>query len=143
MSDAISAFGTLLKIGDGAVSESFTTIAEVKDIDGPGFETDIVDVTNHSSAGAWEEDVATILRGGEVTFDVNFVPTGATHAYDTGLIYDFLQRTRRNFQLVFPDSGNTTWQFTAIVQAFQIAAPVAEELRASVTLKITGQPTLA
>ncbi|KKK53886.1 hypothetical protein LCGC14_3090310, partial [marine sediment metagenome] len=35
MSNAISSFGTLLKVGDGAGTEVFTTIAEVMDIDGP------------------------------------------------------------------------------------------------------------
>lgn len=143
MTDGISSFGTYLKIGDGATPEAFTTIAEVLDIAGPDLSLDTEDATSHDSTGGWEEVIGTILRSGEVTFDVNYNPAGATHDASTGLIADMVARTRRNFQLVFPDSGNTTWAFTALVTSFAPAAPVAGVLRASLTLKPTGQPTLA
>ena len=52
MSNAVSSYGTLLKIGDGGGTEVFTPLAEVKSIEGPDMETDIIDVTTHSSAGA-------------------------------------------------------------------------------------------
>ncbi len=144
MSDALSAFGTLLKIGDGATpTENFTTIAEVKDISGPSLELATEEVTHHSSTGGWREKIGTLLSAGEVTFDLNFIPTEATHSYSTGLINDMVNRTKRNFQLVFPDAGNTTWQFTALVTKFEPDEPVEGELGASVTLEVTGQPTLA
>jgi predicted secreted protein len=140
---AISSFGTLLKIGDGAVAESFTTIAEVKDIDGPNLKMDTVDVTSHSSGGGWEEVIGTVLRSGEVMFDINFLPTSATQGYGTGLLKDLVNRTVRHFQLVFPNAGNTTWSFSALVTAFTPNAAVVGELKASISLKVTGQPTLA
>jgi len=56
---------------------------------------------------------------------------------------DLKNRTKRNFQLVFPDVGATTWAFAAYVTGFEPSAPVDDLLGASVTLKITGQPTLA
>lgn len=143
MSSAVAAIGTLLKIGDGGGSEVFTTIFEVMDISGPGLARDTLEVTNHSSPGSWEEFIAGVKRSGEVTFDVNYLPTTATHNATTGLIADMNNGTKRNFQLVFPNAGNTTWAFTALVNGFEPAAPVADVLRASVTLKLTGQPTLA
>jgi predicted secreted protein len=140
----ISSFGTLLKIGDGATpTESFTTIAEVLDIGGPSLSLDTEEITNHSSAGGWEEVVASILRSGEVTFEINYDPAGGTHDASTGLIADMVARTLRNFQLIFPDSGNTTWSFGAYVTGFEPGAPVKGKLSASVTLKPSGQPTLA
>ena len=143
MTNAIDAFGTLLQRGDGATPESFTTIGEVGDIEGPELETDTEDVTNHSSTGGYEEVIGTILRTGEVTFPVNYIPTNATHNATTGLLLDWKNKTLRNFQLVFPDGSSTTWSFSAIVTAFAPQAPVAGKLGADVTLKLSGQPTLA
>lgn len=143
MTDAISSFGTLLKIGDGASPEVFTTIAEVKDITGPELSVDTEDVTSHGSTGGWEEVIPTILRSGSVNFDLNFVPTNATHSYTAGLLHDMVNKTLRNFQLVLPDTGATTWAFSAYVTKFPPAMPVKGALKASVSLKISGQPTLA
>lgn len=144
MTQAIASFGTLLKIGDGGTPENFTTIAEVQDISGPSLELDVEEVTSHDSPGGWEEVVGTILHGGEVEFDINFVPTATTHRDQTGgLLNDMKNRTKRNFKLVFPDAGNTTWSFSAYVVSFEPEATVDGKLSASVTLRITGQPTLA
>lgn len=142
MTDALSGHGTLLQIGDGADPENFTTIAEVRDITGPGLGLDTADVTSHDSTGGWEEHIGTILRSGEVTFDVNYIPTDGTHDASSGLINDQESRTLRNFQLVFPDGGGTTWSFAALVTGFDPTGPVDGELTASVTLKPSGQPTL-
>ncbi len=144
MSDALSSFGTLLKVGDGATpTENFTTIAEVRDISGPKLEQETEEVTSHGSPGGWKEYVGTLLSAGEVTFDLNFVPTEATHNPSTGLIADLKNRVKRNFQLVFPDASTTTWAFTALVTGFEPDEPVAGSLSAAVTLQVTGQPTLA
>lgn len=140
---AIPAFGTMVKIGDGGGPENFTTIAELMDIKGPKFKMDTEDVTNHSSTGAWEEVVGTILRSGEVTFDLNFVPQNATQSYSSGLLRDMVNKTKRDFKLVFPDVGATTWAFTALITGFEPEMTVKGKLKASITLKITGQPALA
>lgn len=142
MTSAIGAYGTLLKIGDGGGPETFTTVAEVVNISAPSLALDTIDVTNHSSTAAWREFVAGLLDAGEVTFDINYIPTAATHNATNGLIRDLKNRTKRNFKLVFPDSGSTTWDFSAYVTGFEPDAPVDDKLAASVTLKLTGQPTL-
>lgn len=144
MTNAISSFGTLLKIGDGATpTEAFTTIAEVKDISGPSLALEVTEVTSHSSPNGWREKIGTLLDGGEVTFEINYVPTENTHDAGTGLVKDMKDRTLRNFQLVFPDVASTTWEFSALVSAFEPSAPVDGSLAASVTLSISGEPTLA
>jgi predicted secreted protein len=138
-----SAFGTFLKIGDGATSETFTTIAEVVTITGPSLAMDPLEMTNHDSAGQWEEFIGGTLRSGEVSFDINYIPTAGTHDATTGLLNDLENRTFRNFQLVFSDTGGTTWSFSAFVTGFEPSAPFDDKLAASVTLKLSGQPTLA
>ena len=143
MSSAIGAFGTLLKIGDGATpTENFTTIAEVSNISGPGLSMDTIDVTSHSSADGWREYIAGQLEAGEITFDINYIPTEVTHNLAKGLLGDLAAKTRRNFQLVFPDAGSTTWKFTALVTGFEPSEPVDDKLAASVSLKLSGKPTL-
>lgn len=143
MSNAKSAFGTLLKIGDGGGTEQFTAIAEVANISGPGISLDTVDVTHHGSAGGFKEYVGGLLDGGEIKAELNYIPTDATHNATAGLLKDLKNKTKRNFQLVFPDGSSTTWSFAAFVTNFEPTAPVDGKLGASVTFKITGQPTLA
>lgn len=140
---AIWAIGTLLKVGDGGATEAFTTVYQVNDISGPTLNADLEDVSNHSTTGGWSESIPTLLHGGDISFDVNYEPDQATLDASTGLINDFQDRTLRNFQLIFPDTGNTTWTFAAYVTGFEVSAPVAGKLSASVTLTISGQPTLA
>lgn len=140
MTDAVSGFGTLLQSGDGAQPEVFATVAEVKDITGPGMESDSIEVTNHSSPGAWREKISGLLDGGEVTFDVNFLPGDATHDHQTGLISDFLARAVHNFRLVWPTAAEDWVVFPARVSGFEPSAPVDDALGASVTLEVAGEP---
>lgn len=132
-----SAFGTLFK-------RSSTNVAAVKNISGPGLSLDTADVTSHDSTGAWEEVVATILRSGEVTLELEYDPNAATHKYASGgLLYDLVQRASQTYSIVFPSSPTVTWTFTAFVTGFEPSASFDADLKATVKLKITGQPTLA
>lgn len=142
MTDAISSFGTFLKKGDGgSPTETFATIAEVGDIDGPDMSLDTEEVTSHDSANGWAEFIGTILSGGEVSFPINFIPTDPTHNGSTGLQADMVNRTLRNFQLVYPDPGGNGFQFAALVTGFKPSGPVKGKLGADVTLKVSGPVT--
>lgn len=141
-SAGLAAFGTLFKMGDGATSEAFTTIAEVTNISGPKLALDMIEITNHSSPSAWREYVASFLDMGEITLELNFIPTNATHQLSaSGLAYHMVNRTKKNFQLVFPDTGSTTWSFSGYVSGFEINAPVDDKLGGSVTIRPTGGMT--
>lgn len=138
-----SAKATLLKIGDGGGPENFTTVAQVVDIQAPKLKLATLDVTNMSSTSGWKEKVAGLLDGGAVTFTINYDPGDSTHkGSGNGLLNVMKNRTLRNFQLIFPDSGATQWSFAAFVSDFQVKAPVAGKLEASVTLDISGVPTI-
>lgn len=140
---AISSFGTLLKIGDGEGSESFTAIAQVMDISGPEQTLGTQEVTPQTAPNGAKVYIPTLLDGGDVSMDINYEPAGATHDQTTGLIKDQTDRTLRNFELVFPDTGTTTWSFSAFVTKFAPTAPVEGALTASITLKISGLPSIA
>jgi predicted secreted protein len=133
-----SAFGTVL----ARTTAPSGTIAQVKSITGPGLKLDTVDVTTHDSSGGWEEVVGTILRSGEVRLELLYDPAAATHKNASGgLIYALAQRSKVTYTLTFPDT--TVWTFDAYVTAFEPSAPHEGALTATVTLKLTGQPTLA
>ena len=119
--------------------ETFATLAEVKDIDGPDISLDTEDITPHDAVGGWEEFVPTILRSGEVTFGLNFVPGNAQHGdFSGGLINLLKNRSRRNFRLVLPTNPAYQWTFAAYVTGFSNSMPVGGVLGADVTLKVTG-----
>lgn len=132
-----AAFGAQLKRGA-------TEIAQVQSIGGPGLSLDTEDVTSHDSPGAWEEVVGTILRSGEVSVDIVYDPNEATHKNAAGgLIADMVSRTAQTYSLVFASSPAVTWTFSAFVTGFEPDQPHDGALTAAVTLKLTGQPTLA
>jgi hypothetical protein len=138
----IPAHGTLLKRGNAATPEVFTTIAEVRDIDGPGLKANMKDVTHHSSGG-FDEYLPTTLTMGKVKCELGLDLSDATHSYTAGLIKDWKLKTKRNFQIVFPLLAPVTWAFSAYVEEFAMKAPVKGDFTASLTLQITGVPTLA
>lgn len=144
MSNAVFSQGTLFKIGDGgSPTENFTTIAEVTSIQAPQIKQTAIDVTSHDSAGGWVEKIPGLLDGGQCKLTMNFIPTNSTQGYSSGLLHDMVNRVKRNFKIVFPNTGNTTWAITALVTDFGVKAEIKAQLVADVTLDITGQPTLA
>lgn len=137
MSNAISAKGTTLKIGS-------TAVAEVISINGMALKSDTVDVTNHASTGGWKEFIATLKDAGEVSLEISYVPTEATHKNTAGgLIYLLVQGTVQAFSIVWPDTGTTTWTFNGLVTQFSPSAPHDGKLSAAVSIKVSGAPTLA
>lgn len=140
MATKFSAWGAQLQIGDGAMVEVFTAIAQVRDIGGPSLSLDTLDVTTHDSTDAWRDFVGGLKDGGEVSLELVYNPDSLTQI---ALRTDLDGRTVRNFKLVFPDATSTTWAFAATVTGFEPSANVGDELSASCTLKVTGEPTLA
>jgi len=131
-----SAYGTVLMKGA-------TPIVQITNISGPGLSLDTEDVTTHDSTEAWEEVVATILRSGEVSFDIVYDPAAATHKNSAGgLLYDLASRTANTYAIVFPDTDTTRWTFSAFVTGFEPSMPVDGALTASCKMKINGKPTL-
>jgi predicted secreted protein len=141
MSDAISAYGTLLKRGDGGAPETFTTVPEVRSISGPSTETDEAEVTSHSSAalGAYREFILTLIDAGSIEFDMSYVPANAVHI---GVRTDFINRTKRNWQLVLP-GGAQTISFTGYVKTFSLEFPTDDAVTASVSIRLTGGVTFS
>lgn len=143
-----SAFGAILK-GDalaGDLAGTYRTVANIRAIKGPGLSLDIVDVTTHDSTGAWEENLATILRTGEVTIDLVYDPSAVTIKYVNGLLGKMVAKTLEGFKILFNDDtvegSRSTWSFNAWITGFEPDMPVDGALTASMKLKISGAPTI-
>ncbi len=129
-----AAKGTLLRYGDGAATEAFATLSEVRDING-GLETLDTEDTTHQ-ASAMEETVGTILRGNDLTLQINHNPRNAGHA---ALRTDQQNATLRNFKLAIPGATATAdfdiCAFPALVLGLSPSYAVGSALFADVTLK--------
>lgn len=139
-SQGLHAWGTLLQVGDGAGSEVFTTIAEISSISS-SLTADEIDVSSHDSSDAWREFVRG-LKSMEITLEGNYIPGNATQDFstNTGMLWLFDQGTQRNYRLIFPDSANTTFGFTAITVEVTHTADVEDKLQFTSRLRITGEP---
>jgi predicted secreted protein len=131
--------GTLLKVGDGASSEVFTTVPEVYRLRGPSTRFDILDVSSHDTVGLYREFIPGMADGDVVAAELHWRPSNAVHvalrvAADAG--------TLRNIRMVFPDTSlNTVNLSTFINQGIAPEANVAEVLKSSVQFKVNGAPT--
>jgi len=134
---AISGAGTLFKRGNGATpTELFTTLAQCLKIswDGPTKQT--IETTNQDS-GQYRSYIAGWRDAGEIKLTVNF--TLASHFIIWG---DFNSDVTHNYQIVLPDTGNTTFQAAAHITNMPLTAPVDDRVTYDITLKLTGVPTL-
>lgn len=119
-------------------------IAELTDVNGPGFKRDAVEVTHHKSPGRWREFIKGLKDGGEVTLSMNFLPAHTSQNATTGILSDFGDDTIvRTWSVIFPDEDETTWAFPGIVTSSDFGAPTDDKLTCDATIKVSGQPTLA
>ena len=136
MATRYAAYGTTI----GPTAEA--VIAGVRSVTGPSLKADTIDVTTHDSTAAWEEAVVGILRSGDVKLEIEYDPLNATHANaGHGLLAQFIARTAHSYTLTFPSA--VAWVFSAFVTGFEPSAPHDKDLTATVTLKVTANPTLA
>lgn len=128
---------------DALLKIAGTTIAAVRDIEGPGLKMDTVEVTNRDTS-KWRKRIAGLKDGGTVTFEIIYDPDAATHANSSGGVpYLLMQGTSAAFTLVLPDSTPTTIAFTAFVTSFKPKAPMENALTADVEMTITGAVTIS
>lgn len=137
---ALDAFGTAFKVGDGATPEVFTAVAEVHNINGPSISRDSIEVTHHGSIGGFREYIPGLRDGGEVSIDINWNPANATHE-DLYEALTSVQSGNTNYKIEFPDA--TEFAFSGHVTGFEASAPIDDRLTASVTIKVSGAPTLS
>jgi predicted secreted protein len=143
MSNAFAGRGSHLLLGNGAPTEVFTAVAELKKISRGGSKADLADVTNMDS-GVYREYLPTLLAAGEISFDGNYLPDNTTQE-NLQTVFD--TQALHNYEITLPAAGTFvttlgTWKFAAYLTALdQPELSVDKEATFSGKLTITGKPT--
>jgi predicted secreted protein len=140
-SSAFWAYGSKLKLGDGASPEVFTTIAEVKDITPPPMKRETIDVSSQDSTDAWREFIPGWRDGAEVSFNCNWIPKSGTQDQNTGVLSTFADNSRHNWQILLPDA-TTLLAFAAFVTEFAPDLKLDKLGEISIKLKVSGAVTV-
>lgn len=134
---AVIGSGTLLKLGNGASPEVFTTIGEVVSIGDFGQENDLIDATHLESTA--KEYIYGLADGVEFEIVANYKPTNAQHV---AMLAAQAAKTTKNFQLVMPTGlGSLKFDFSALVRSWSIPFSSNEIIQISWSLKISGAVT--
>lgn len=120
---------------------TFEVIANVSDLSGPSREREAIEVTAHDSPNQYREFVKGLKDGGEVSLTLNYDPDVVTHQH---LDADFEEDDLRAYQiLIFPGTADEyTWDFDALITNLEDSFPIDDRMERSVTVKISGKPTL-
>jgi hypothetical protein len=142
MSQSTFAKGTQLRSGDGGSPEVFTLIPEVRSITGPGMSADVLDATSHDTPSGFRDKKQGLKDWGTLSFELLWIPS---HAQHQRLFDDFKAGTERNYELVFPNPGNTKFSFKGFVNSCPPTAAFDALLTMNVEITILGdpEPTLA
>lgn len=141
-SGAFWAYGSALQLGDGAVSEAFTSIAEITKLVPPGMKRDSIEVTNQQSTEGWKEFIPGWRDGGEVEIEANWLPTNATHNASTGLVETFADNVNHNFRIVLPDNILTI-SFAGHLSGVEPDLPLEDKGILSCKIKVSGKVTFS
>ncbi|MFO8014746.1 MAG: phage tail tube protein [Phycisphaerae bacterium] len=115
-----------------------TEIADVTRITGPGLALETADISALDSD--WRERLATILDGGEVTFDLAYDPDDADHVQ---IVSDLTAKTKTTWHVYLDAGGGAEdWSFEAYVTGFEPTGSAGEALTASATLSVDGAVTI-
>jgi predicted secreted protein len=138
-STAFWAAGSLLQLGDGATSETFTSIAEITKLTPPNRGRDSIEVTHTASSDGYKEFIPGWRDGGEVPFEANWLPTNTTQDETTGVLSTFHDNLPHNWRIVVP-AVNLTFPFTGFVTAYEPDLDISAQGMLKGTIKITGKP---
>lgn len=138
-SAAFWAAGSLLQLGDGAVSESFTSVAEITKLSPPNRSRDEIEVTHTTSSDGYREFIPGWRDGGEVPFEANWLPTNTTQDETTGILESFNDNVTHNWRIVVPNAS-LYFPFTGFVTTYEPDLDIEKQGTLSGTIKITGKP---
>lgn len=138
---------TELRMGDGAATEAFTKIAQLRGMGPLAFTQNTESTVDNDSTEQAEEHVETTKDYGTVPFTGHWDPDETTHAAGaaTGLLGRFQAGGLRNYQLAWPQiASSPTCTFAASIGNVQIGPmDVDGKIVIQGEFKISGVPTWA
>ena len=135
--NAFSGVGTLFKRSADSTG-GLATVAEVNSITGPNMTRETIDVTSLDSSGGYREFIASFRDSGEVTLNMNHTLIGYGD-----FKADFEASTARIYQITLSNTEASTLTFLAYVTSVTMGVPTDDKVTMDITIKITGQVTLA
>jgi TP901-1 family phage major tail protein len=126
----------LIKIGDGASPETFTTVAGLKATT-LAFNATNIDVTNADSVNEWRE----LLAGGIKSATISGSGVFKDAASDAALRAAFFNQALPDFQIVIPHFGTLTGPFK--ITQLQYEGPYDGEVKITLSLASAGALTFA
>lgn len=127
---AVTGIGTVFNRWSGVAWEA---LADITSISGPDKARETVDVTTLSSTGGYREFIGSLRDGGSVTLGMNFTRA----SYDI-IDTDYESDTLKNYEIILPDSENTSFEFEGLVTELGLDTPIDDKITANVTIKISG-----
>lgn len=135
LTQAISAHGTIWSYQQTPGSV-FTPVAQVGDIVPPEFMRKEFDSTVHGQN--IDAYVLGVLRRGQMTVPLNWLPKDPTHDHLTGMYAQIINNTITGHQVSFPTTPVINWVMSGQVQSLKPKAPVDGKMELAVTLRFTG-----
>lgn len=137
-SAGVSGFGTLFNWDS-------VDIAELTNISGPSESAATIDVTSHDSDDGYDEFVAGIRSGGDISIEGNFISTDSTG--QIAMHTDFQAGSKKTWIIKHPAWVSSSHEYpqitgSGIVTAFALGAPYNDKISFSATIKVSGKPTL-
>ena len=131
MTSAAIGYGSSFAIYSGS---AYVDVVQVTNITWPGYSRDAVDATHMASPDTFREYIPGLMDAGEVTIELNFVPSASD------VIVAAMIAGKGAFQV--RHASGVKVQFDAIVTAYEATVPLDDKMTASATFKVTGKPTL-
>lgn len=133
-----------LQMGDGAPTEVFTKIAQVRSIAWGGFTQNVESAVDNDSTEQAEEHVETTKDYGTVTIECHYDPAETTQGTtDAGLLGRFIAGGIRNYRVVDPPgvAGGLTAEFAASVNVNPGTRAVDGKIMIIAEFKVSGVVT--
>lgn len=132
-SQAMTGLGIVIAMKATANATTYTSIGEPFEITPPQQMDDEIEVTHFGSPDGSKEFIGGLTDPGECSFNVNYVPGGAT---EDMLFAAKATRKPRGFRITWPNG--TTWTFDLLVRGLQPTAPLNDRLTMQVTGRVSG-----
>jgi len=143
MTLAISGHGTRVARALASTPTVFVDIAELGDVNFPPMSRNEFDATTQNRN--IDARVLGVLRRGDCTLALNFLPNDASHDHLTGLLNALITEPppTDGYKFTFPSAGGSSvWVMSGQVKAVSPKAPVDNKLSADVTLVFSGLFTI-
>lgn len=135
---ATAGVGTKFYREDDGSSSTFTAIAEINSISGPTMSRGTIDTTSLDTTGGYRTFIGGFRDAGEITLEMNFTLAGYLL-----LKSDFESALQKAYQIVLPDTNETTFDFNGFVTALPLNISPDDKITASCTIKISGTVTVS